>query len=60
MKCKQHPKYRGIYKHRTECETCDHIYFENHGQLEQPIPKLTDPEPVFRNGWFKRLLTFGR
>jgi hypothetical protein len=26
VKCKQHPRYRGIYSPRTECRSCRVIY----------------------------------
>lgn len=39
-RCRKHPRYRGIYRHRTDCLTCDVIYWENHGQMKHPIPEF--------------------
>ena len=27
MKCKKHPKYKGIRKPRVKCAECEHIYY---------------------------------
>ncbi len=37
MKCKKHPRYKGIYKPRTECLDCWKIYETN---LEKKLGEL--------------------
>ncbi|HEC66266.1 hypothetical protein LCGC14_3100530 [marine sediment metagenome] len=44
MKCKKHPRYKGIYKPRTECLDCWKIYETNLekklGELNKEMDKL--------------------
>lgn len=34
MKCKKHPKYKGIHKPKVECEDCEKIYEDNHSSYD--------------------------
>lgn len=51
MKCKEHPWYHGIYRHRTECTTCDEVYFDNHGMATTPIPTFVGQGTAARADW---------
>lgn len=55
IRCKTHPRYRGIYRHRTDCVECDKVYYQNHGQNSSPTPQFSEAEPS-RPGFFSRML----
>ena len=60
MKCKNHPWYRGVYRHRTECEDCDLVYWTNHGQVANPTPQFAKEYADLgwpdRQPWYRKLL----
>lgn len=46
MHCPKHHWYTGMYKHRTECEVCDLIYFDRHNSPE-PLVFENKPKKSF-------------